>query len=425
MNGSRRKFMKRSAGLTSGALAMVAPFELMAKRKTSQGSEQILIDAIDEILERPLLKIDEITQPVIIESMQLLQNGEEFLVRVRSTDGVEGITATNSHWMADLYPIFKNRVAAFLVGKDARKIETLIEDLLQPDITYKLQGLALWLCVAAAEMSVLEMLGRITNKSIGQLFGGVQRDQIDVYRASGRRGNTPEEEVEHLKELLEETGGTAIKFRVGGQLSNNRDSLPGRSEALIPLVRKVFGDSMTIYADSNSSYDYAEAVRIGKLMEENNFAFFEEPCRFDNIWETKKVADTLDIPIAGGEQEFSMVRFRWAIENRGLDIVQPDLHYFGGFIRSTRVALMADTAGMTCTPHMSSWGLGMGYMEALHFMSYIPNPALHMEFKGYGSLPYECTSSSLKCENGQIKVPSGPGFGIDIDPDFIRASKLV
>jgi len=418
MKTNRRSFF------TSAVAAGTLPFLMMSESCKPKSDPPPNLN-FDDILKKPLLHIDEITQPVIIQSMELLQNGDEFLVRVRSTDGAEGITATNSHWMADLYPIFKNRVAAFLVGKDARKIETLMEDLLQPDITYKLQGLALWLCVAAAEMSLLEMLGRITDKSIGELFGAAPRDSINVYRASGRRGNTPEEEVEYLQELLEETGGTAIKFRVGGQLSNNRDSLPGRSEALIPLVRKVFGDDITIYADSNSSYDVAHAIRIGKMMEEHQFAFFEEPCRFDDIWQTKQVADALNIPIAGGEQEFSMIRFRWAIENGGLDVVQPDLHYFGGFIRATHVALMADAAGLPCTPHMSSWGLGMGYMEALHFMSFIPNPALHMEFKGYGSLPFQCDTSSLKCENGKIVVPKGPGFGIDIDPDFVERSVVV
>lgn len=182
-----------------------------------------------------------------------------------------------------------------------------------------------------------------------------------------------------------------------------------------------FGEEMTIYADSNSSYDVPNAIRIGRMMEEHNYAFFEEPCRFDDLWETKKVADALDIPIAGGEQEFSLRRFRWTIANGGLDVVQPDLHYFGGYVRSTRVALMANAAGLPCTPHMSGWGLG--YLQSLHFMSYIPNAGAHMEFKGHGNVPFDCSTSSLKCENGGIRVPSGPGFGIDIDPDYINKAQ--
>jgi L-alanine-DL-glutamate epimerase-like enolase superfamily enzyme len=189
------------------------------------------------------------------------------------------------------------------------------------------------------------------------------------------------------------------------------------------MVREAFGHEMTIYADANSSYDAAHAIRLGRMMEEQGYAFFEEPCRFDDLWETKRVADTLDVPVAGGEQEFSLRRFRWTILNRGLDVVQPDLHYFGGYLRSTRVALMADAAGLPCTPHMSGWGLG--YLNALHFMSYIPNPGPHMEFKGYGSIPLECHTSSLKCEQGVMRVPSGPGFGVEVDPDYVTKAEAV
>ena len=401
--------------------AAASSIPLIAAHRRAFGTEPVTADELDRVAAGPVLQLDGQVDPVTIESMELLRNGGEYLVRVRSADGAEGVIAANSGWLSDTFPIFQNRVAAYLIGKDARNVETLLEELLRPQITYKLQGLALWVCVAAAEMAILELLGRVSGKSIGELFGGVRKRDIAVYRASGRRGNAPEEEIDYLRQLVEETGASAVKFRVGGMLSNNSDSRSGRSEALIPMVREAFGDEMTVYADSNSSYDASNAIRIGRMMEEYDYAFFEEPCRFDDLWETKRVADALDLPIAGGEQEFSLRRFRWTIQNRGLDVVQPDLHYFGGYIRSTRVALMAHAAGLPCTPHMSGWG--MGYLNALHFMSYIPNAAAHMEFKGYSKIPFNCTTSSLKCEDGVIRVPSGPGFGVDIDPDYVKQAK--
>lgn len=77
------------------------------------------------------------------------------------------------------------------------------------------------------------------------------------------------------------------------------------------------------------------------------------------------MADALTLPVAGGEQDSSLRRFRWMIEHRAVDIVQPDICYFGGFIRSIRVARMAAAAGMDCTPHMSDGGLG--YLYVAHF----------------------------------------------------------
>jgi L-alanine-DL-glutamate epimerase-like enolase superfamily enzyme len=206
-------------------------------------------------------------------------------------------------------------------------------------------------------------------------------------------------------------------------MSNNADSLPGRTETLIPLARKALGDDVTLYADSNSSYDANHAIRIGRLLEAHNYGFFEEPCRFDHMEETKQVTDALSIPIAGGEQEFSHSRFRTMIARRVVDIVQPDLHYYGGFIRAIRVARMAHAAGMLCTPHMS--GSGLGYLDVAHFVSCIPNPGPHHEFKGNTRLPIHCDTSSLKCENGVLRVPSGAGYGISIDPSFVRKAEQV
>ena len=130
------------------------------------------------------------------------------------------------------------------------------------------------------------------------------------------------------------------------------------------------------------------------------------------------MADALSIPVAGGEQEFSEEGFRWMIANRGVDIVQPDLHYHGGFIRSMRVARMAHEAGMACTPHMS--GSGLGYLDAAIFAACIPNPAPFTEYKGSADIPVTSETSSLKVEKGMVRVPTGPGFGITIDAAFVR-----
>jgi L-alanine-DL-glutamate epimerase-like enolase superfamily enzyme len=321
------------------------------------------------------------------------------------------------------FPIFVNRVAPAFVGRDARRLEDLLWELYRDADNYKYQGLALWVCVAAAEFAVLDLLGKLTGKPIGDLLGGVRRRDIAVYRASGTRGNTPEEEVEDLKRLVAESGARALKFRLGGRMRrDDADSLPGRTETLIPLVRETFPD-LTLYADANSSYGVAKAIDVGRLMEEYDYGFYEEPCRFDHHGDTKAVADALTIPVAGGEQEASEYAFRWMIANRGVDIVQPDLHYYGGFIRAMRVARMADAAGMLCTPHMS--GSGLGYLDACHFVSCIPNPVEFTEFKGNARIPVTSETSSLKVEGGVVRVPSGPGFGVAIDPEFVREAEVV
>ncbi|MHC4703036.1 MAG: enolase C-terminal domain-like protein, partial [Planctomycetota bacterium] len=114
----------------------------------------------------------------------------------------------------------------------------------------------------------------------------------------------------------------------------------------------------------------------------------------------------------------------WLIANDALQVVTPDNYYFGGMIRSMKVARMAHAFGKTCTPHMS--GGGLGYLYAIHFVSALPNAAAHHEFKGLRThVKFECKTSPLLVENGKIKVPTGPGSGIDIDPDFIARHEPV
>ena len=181
---------------------------------------------------------------------------------------------------------------------------------------------------------------------------------------------------------------------------------------------------MHIYADSNGSYDVAEAIRIGRILEEYGIDFYEEPVPFDWYEETRQVADAISIPIAGGEQEPSMHNFRWLIGNNALDIVQPDIFYFGGMIRSMKVARMAEVLGKTCVPHISGSGLGFLYM--MHFMSAVPNAGPYHEFKGFNrNLPMECSTSALESEGGSVKVPTGPGSGVEIDPAYIERHKVV
>lgn len=229
---------------------------------------------------------------------------------MRSKDGAEGISVGNNAQLESLYPIFIHRLQPFFSGKDARDWENLLDEVYVYQSNYKLQNLALWVPLATIEFAILDMLGRIAGKSIGQLIGDINNSEISVYQANNYRGKTAEESIELIKKQVEETQAKALKIKVGGRMSSNRDFPPGRTEKLIPLVRKTFGNEMTIYADSNGSYTAPEAIRIGKIMEEYQLDFYEEPVPFDWYEETKQVKDALQIPIAGGEQEPSLHNFR-------------------------------------------------------------------------------------------------------------------
>lgn len=427
MKTNRRNFL---AAALSGSAAAAFPFAssgqfLNAPRHGLPGTLEERYAKLDAILKEPVFKRYLFPDPVMIESVELLLNRKQYTCRVRSKDGHEGISVSNAAQMEVLYPLFVKHIAPFFVGKDARDLEWLIPESTVYHNNYKAQGLAIWVPIATIEFAILDMFGKMAKLPMGLLISDkIYNHSISVYQANGERGISAEETVEHLKQEVAVSKAKAIKFKLGGRMSHVETPV-GRSEKLIPLVRKTFGDEMIISADANGSYNVAEAIRIGRLMQEHKYAFFEEPVPFDWYEETKQVADALEIPIAGGEQEPSTHNFRWLVANGGLSIVQQDMFYFGGMVRCMQVARMANAFGKQCIPHISSTGLGYVYM--MHFVTAIPNSGPYHEFKEFNDeLPYHCATSTLRSDSdGVIKVPTGPGFGVEIDPDFLKQAAVV
>lgn len=428
MRTNRRQFI--ATALAGGVAAATSPLSSSGSQAQNPGSAGALnprYATLDEVLKQPVLKKELFTTPVIIETLELLRYQGNFLCRVRSTDGAEGISVGHSG-LNSLYPIFVNLLQPFFIDKDARDLDLLLEKVYIYNFNFRLSGMALGIPLATIEFAILDMLGRIANKSMGQLIGEIHHPQVAVYQATEYREKSVEESLDLIKRDVAEYNAHALKIKVGGLMFMTKDinavGPRGRTETIVPLIRKTFGDDMALYADANGFYSAQEAIRVGRLLEEYRYGFFEEPVMFDWYEETKQVADALAIPVAGGEQEYSLHGFRWLIANEGLQIVQPDNYYFGGMIRSMRVARMAKAFGKDCTPHMS--GGGLGYLYMMHFVSALPNACPHHEFKGLRTnVQFECKTSPLSVVDGKVKVPTGPGLGVDIDADYIKKHQLV
>jgi L-alanine-DL-glutamate epimerase-like enolase superfamily enzyme len=427
MNTNRRQFLSTAV---SGGLAATLPLSACNRSDSINGPAAIKdrYEKLDQILKQPVFRKEWFSSPVIIETIELLRYENNFLCRVRSKEGAVGISVGHGSQLRTLYPVFTNLVQPFFTNKDARDLDLILEKVYIYRLNFRLSGLALGVPLATIELAILDMMGRIAGKSIGQMIGDIHHPEVEVYQATEYRHLPVEESMELITRDVNEYNARAVKIKIGGLMFHTEDmhavGPPGRTEVMIPLVRKTFGDDMVLYADSNGFYSAEEAIRAGKLLEEYNYQFFEEPVPFNWYEETKQVADALSIPVAGGEQEFSLHGFRWLIANEGLEIVQPDVFYFGGMVRAMKVALMANAFGKSCTPHMSGGDLGFLYM--MHFVSALPNAMPHHEFKGFNTnIDFECKTSPLQSVNGVVKVPTGPGSGVDINPDYIEKFQVV
>jgi len=389
--------------------------------------------ALDKILQLPVLKKELFPSPVIIEKIELLQDRNNFICRVRSKDGAEGISIGHPFISMYGYPMFLNILIPLFTGKDARDLDQLI--FMASEFRVKNQGIPLCVQIATLEFAILDMLGNIAGIPAGRLMGDILNPEVSIYlghHLGSLRKLEPEISLELMKKDVIETKAKAIKLRAGrgDNQASDIDNAPGRTEKLIRLAREVFGNDMVLMIDGNGSYSVKEAIRIGKILEEYNYYFYEEPIPWDWYQEQKQVEEALSIPMAGGEEEFGMHAFRYLIGNEAFQIVQPDLFYFGGMIRSMKVARMAEAAGLRITPHISAGGLGYVYM--LQMVSVCPATDKYHEFKMFQtsdangtSIPVESKAEKFESIDGVIKVPSGSGMGVTIDPAYINTHKVI
>ena len=228
---SRRGFVK---GTVAAAALSVAP-PALGRAGAAEGARD-LARRLREAQAAPVLRKELLPRPVILSSVELLRSGRFFLVRARSADGAVGLAEGHGPVLESAWPILVQRVAPFFGGKDARELDALVDGVYLDQSNYKWQGLPFWACVASVELAVLDLLGQVSGRSLGDLLGGVRRREIAVYRASSHRGNSPEEELDYLRRVVEEDGATALKFRLGGRMrydaeTTRRDQRPHRGDA--------------------------------------------------------------------------------------------------------------------------------------------------------------------------------------------------
>ena len=428
MKTNRRNFLT-AAALASGS-AVLPLSSCNEKGKTIQGITDY--SNLDLALKQPVLKTALFSSPVIIESLELLRDRDSCLYRVRSKDGAEGISVGHPFIAEVSYPMVPKVLANHFVGNDALDLDKLIFNAHERNV--KRQGIPLCVHVAAIEFAILDMLGNIAKKPAGLLIGDMLNPEVAIYlghHLAKLRNMEPEQSLEFMKKDAEETHAKAIKLRAGrgDNLATDIDNAPGRTEKLIRMAREMFGDDMVLMIDGNGSYSVKEAIRIGKILEEYKYEFYEEPVPWDWYEEQKQVERALNIPMAGGEEEFGMHAFRYLIGNEVFQILQPDLFYFGGMTRTMQVARMVEAAGLKITPHISGGGFGFLYM--LHMVSVCPAAYKYHEFKMFQTkdangtiIPIESKGAPFESVDGKIKPPTGSGLGVTIDPDYVRTHRV-
>lgn len=354
-----------------------------------------------------------------IASLETFSNEFVGFVRVRTDDGAEGWGQVSTYNADITAQVFHRQVAPWALGADALDIDTLVD--LIPEREHKFPGSYLQRALAGLDTALWDLRGKLEGKSVCELLGGQPRP-IRAYASSMRRDIAPEDEAARLARLRDKYGFDAFKFRVGRECGHDVDEWPGRTEAIVPAVRKALGDDATLLVDANSGYSPERAIAVGRMLQDHGVCHFEEPCPYWELEQTKQVADALDLDVTGGEQDCDLTTWRRMIDMRAVDVVQPDICYLGGVTRTLRVARLAEEAGLPCTPHSAN--LSMVTLFTMHMLGAMPNAGPYLEFsiEGPDYYPWQeglFLDTPYGIRDGQAIIPHTPGWGVEIDPAWL------
>jgi L-alanine-DL-glutamate epimerase-like enolase superfamily enzyme len=414
MSPHRRAFLKTAAGLGAAVTPLPALLGADKPAKRPEYDFKPLDDRLHKLGARTGLKV---------RSIETFTRGTNLgVVRVRADDGSEG-WGQLSPFDADITALVLHRkLAPHVLGADPADFEALSDTCIEANYKYPWSFICRGL--AGIDTALWDLLGKRHKKGVCELLGGKPRP-VPAYGSSMRRDIKPADEARRLAKLRDEKGFTAFKVRVGKVNGHDHDQWPGRTEALVPAVRKAVGDKVRLMADANSCYTPKKAVAVGRLLERHGFYFFEEPCPYWELEWTAEVAAALKMHVAGGEQDNDLAQWRRMVRMDAVDIAQPDVCYVGGLTRALRVARTAARAGKTCVPHSAnrSWVS----VFTLHLMAAIPNAGPFFEFSiEPGAWTDDVYDPPLQVRDGKVSVPEGPGWGVKLRPAWLaKATRQV
>jgi L-alanine-DL-glutamate epimerase-like enolase superfamily enzyme len=340
------------------------------------------------------------------------------MVRVTASDGTVGWGQVAPYEANITTEVLHQLVARRVLGQDISDIDAINDLVIDANMKWPWSAVCRALC--GVDTALWDLYGQITKKPVAELLGGKVRP-LPAYGSSMRRDISPEDEAKRLARLKDEMGYKAFKIRLGTPTGHNQDAAPGRSEAIIPAVRKAVGPEVELFADANSCYTPDVAIGFGRRLEDANYAMYEEPCPYWELEWTKEVTDACKIEVSGGEQDNDMAQWRRMIAMRAVDIVQPDICYVGGLTRAWRVAKMAEEAGIVTKPHAAN--VSMVTVFTMHMLAALPK-AGEVEFSieadaGITKQARAMFEPALTVKDGRAVMPEGPGWGIRVKEDWI------
>lgn len=324
-------------------------------------------------------------------------------VQIVTDDGIEGIGITG--FVGKIARTVKTAVEEFgalIIGDDPLRTE-FIADKLRTASAPAGPGGVVTLALSAIDIALWDIRGKAAGVSVSYLLGG-RRDSVPAYASGALMRTTPIEEVERAAAALVEKGYTQIKSQM------SIDGLtPAQEVERIRRLRNAVGPDINVMVDINQRWSVQEAISIGQRVEEYALGWLEDPTNPNDYQGLAKIADALTTPVCAGEYLWGIEPFRQILAHRSVDIVMIDLMRAGGVTQWMKIAGMAEAFNMPVVSHLLP-------EFHVHLLAAIPN-ALSLEYMPWTWRLFDDPPTPV---NGEMKIPTGPGYGLTFAADLFE-----
>ena len=307
-----------------------------------------------------------------------------------------------------------------IVGADALSPAVLWQQMYVKTRNYGRKG-SVVAAISAVDVALWDLAGQILGQPVYALLGGAHRDQVQPY-ATGFYRLTGQGEADRLAEEAKQhkaAGFKAMKVKLGFGLDDDI--------AVMAAVAGALSDpSIELMVDTNHAYGRAEALLLGKELEQYNMRWYEEPVVPEDIEGYAELRHKLAVPIAGGENEHTPFGFHAYFKASAVDVAQPDIASCGGITAARDIAAMAHAAGVAVNPHV--WGSAVAQAASLQYLAALPTPHASLFAKqpllefDRSDHPFrrQLINNPWEMEDGLIRIPNGPGLGIHVNMAVIE-----
>lgn len=373
------------------------------------------------------------------------------IIRINTDEGISGFgevgVAYGKGFRAGFGMI--QDFAEVILGEDPMNSEKIWEKIYRTTFWGLGGGTIVSAGMSAIDIALWDIKGKAFGVPVYKLLGGKTNDRLRVYASQIQFGwgadrvvpdrdlmIRPEDYAAVTRKVMEE-GYTCVKvdpialsrqepdgkgeWRTRGVLSERELST---AYDRVAAIREAGGPDMDIIIELHSYTDTTTSIQLGQRLEKLNIFYYEEPVHPMNPQNMLEVHKKLNIPIASGERIYGRTGFREFLEDRSLQIVQPDICLCGGITEAKKICDMANT--YDCAAQIHVCGSPISKAAALQIEAVLPNFIIH-EHHGWALHP-DCRSTCLydyQPVGGYYDIPERPGIGQELKPEVIKTAQMV